>query len=71
MQAVQRIREKGEASATTRKKRENKDLIRSDGIWGWDNEKLWLEINILDIELLTVFLYDKFLFTNSSLVYVR
>ena len=40
MQAVQRIRAKGEASATTRKKRENKDLIRSDGIWGWDNEKL-------------------------------
>ena len=37
MQAVQRIRAKGEASAATRKKRENKDLIRSDGIWGWDN----------------------------------
>ena len=37
VQAVQRIRAKGEASAATRKKRENKDLIRSDGIWGWDN----------------------------------
>nr|SVE85429.1 EOG090X04DJ [Daphnia pulicaria] len=37
MQAVQRIRAKGEASAATRKKRENKDMIRSDGIWGWDN----------------------------------
>nr|CAG4649248.1 EOG090X04DJ [Scapholeberis mucronata]SVE93552.1 EOG090X04DJ [Scapholeberis mucronata] len=36
-QTVQRIRAKGEASAATRKKRENKDLIRSDGIWGWDN----------------------------------
>lgn len=36
-QAVQRIRAKGEASAATRKKRENKDLIRSDGVWGWDN----------------------------------
>lgn len=37
MQAVQRIRAKGEASAATRKKRENKELIRADGIWGWDN----------------------------------
>nr|SVE84192.1 EOG090X04DJ [Daphnia pulex] len=37
MQAVQRIRAKGEASAATRKKRENKDMIRSEGIWGWDN----------------------------------
>nr|CAG4641612.1 EOG090X04DJ [Eurycercus lamellatus] len=36
-QTLQRIRAKGEASAATRKKRENKDLIRSDGIWGWDN----------------------------------
>lgn len=36
-QAVTRIRAKGEASAATRKKRENKDLIRADGIWGWDN----------------------------------
>lgn len=36
-QAVHRIRAKGEASAATRKRRENKDLIRSDGIWGWDN----------------------------------
>lgn len=36
-QALQRIRAKGEASAATRKKRENKDLIRADGIWGWDN----------------------------------
>ncbi|XP_057373241.1 serine/threonine-protein kinase RIO2-like [Daphnia carinata] len=37
VQAVQRIRAKGEASAATRKKRENKELIRADGIWGWDN----------------------------------
>nr|SVE75058.1 EOG090X04DJ [Daphnia dolichocephala] len=37
IQAVQRIRAKGEASAATRKKRENKELIRADGIWGWDN----------------------------------
>ena len=36
-QVMQRIRAKGEASAATRKKRENKDLIRADGIWGWDN----------------------------------
>lgn len=36
-QALQRIRAKGEANAVTRKKRENKDLIRADGIWGWDN----------------------------------
>nr|CAG4646180.1 EOG090X04DJ [Macrothrix elegans] len=36
-QALQRIRAKGEANALTRKKRENKDLIRADGIWGWDN----------------------------------
>lgn len=37
IQAVQRIRAKGEASAATRKKRENKEMIRADGIWGWDN----------------------------------
>lgn len=37
MQATQRIRAKGDASAVTRKKRENKELIRADGIWGWDN----------------------------------
>ena len=37
VQSLSRIRAKGEASAATRKKRENKDLIRSDGIWGWDN----------------------------------
>ena len=37
VQSLTRIRAKGEASAATRKKRENKDLIRSDGIWGWDN----------------------------------
>ena len=36
-QALTRIRAKGEASAATRKKRENKELIRADGIWGWDN----------------------------------
>ncbi len=35
--ALKRIRAKGEASAVTRKRRENKDLVRSDGIWGWNN----------------------------------
>ena len=67
MQAVQRIRAKGEASAATRKKREDKDLIRSEGIWGWDNYKLWLEKYI---ELLTIFFYYKFVFTNSSIICV-
>lgn len=37
VQSLHRIRAKGEASAVTRKKRENKDHCRPDGIWGWDN----------------------------------
>nr|CAG4650080.1 EOG090X04DJ [Sida crystallina] len=37
VETLSRIRAKGEASAVTRKRRENKDLVRSDGIWGWDN----------------------------------
>jgi hypothetical protein len=36
-EALTRIRAKGDASAVTRKRRENKDLVRADGIWGWDN----------------------------------
>nr|CAG4643136.1 EOG090X04DJ [Ilyocryptus agilis] len=36
-QALQRIRAKGEASAATRARRDNKELVRADGIWGWDN----------------------------------
>ena len=36
-EVLSRIRAKGEASAVTRKRRENKDNIRADGIWGWDN----------------------------------
>jgi hypothetical protein len=46
-------------------------LIRSEGIWGWDNYKLWLEKYIEKyIELLTIFFYYKFLFTNSSIICV-
>nr|CAG4643875.1 EOG090X04DJ [Lepidurus arcticus] len=32
---LKRVRAKGEASAVTRKRNENKDLIKADGIWGW------------------------------------
>nr|CAG4651742.1 EOG090X04DJ [Triops cancriformis] len=32
---LKRVHAKGEASAVTRKRNENKDLIKSDGIWGW------------------------------------
>ena len=36
-EALTRIHAKGEASAATRKRRENKDMVRADGFWGWDN----------------------------------
>jgi len=32
-----RIRAKGEASAVTRKRKENNEAVRPGGIWGWDN----------------------------------
>merc|ERR1712071_304879 len=32
-----RIHAKGEASATTRKRRENSEAVRPGGMWGWDN----------------------------------
>ena len=34
---AKRIRAKGEASAVTRKRRENSEAVRPGGIWGWDN----------------------------------
>lgn len=36
-EVAKRIRAKGEASAVTRKRRENNEAVRPGGIWGWDN----------------------------------